>query len=145
MRGNSVKAELSRPIGKGGSRAGVVPVRRVPVQNGIDVIEKSRTNHINFPRTALFCRGPIEADDTRLPRCFHPFLYGYGSSHRSCSKKMMAAGVPRSILDQWFSMGNRILRQSRKCVELRQDPNDGFAMTITCHEGCRNLCHAFFY
>src|SRR4051812_38597575 len=92
----------------------------MPMQDDVDVVEKSGSHHINFAGAALFGGRAVEADRAFLSGSFHPVLYRNCRFDRTSPEQMMAASVTGVEPGTYLLFGYGCLRDARKCIEFSE-------------------------
>ena len=121
-----------------------VAVTRVPVQNSVDIVEKTGSHHEDFGTATFLGRSAIEPYRPRQLTQPNPVGDGDCGGRRCDSKEMMATTMSPTRFFPRFLGRKRLLAKPRQGIELSEHSDDGSAAAVLRDEGRRNPCHVAF-
>src|SRR5690606_1327635 len=105
----TIKSELGAFVREGGFGIGAITTRRMPMQHGISIIEKTCLDKIGFAASTFFCRCTIIPDCALMTGSYQPFLCSDSGGSRSHPKEMMTTTMARLPLNNGLFVWNSIL------------------------------------
>ena len=111
----------------------------VPVETDIQVVENTRSRHIDFSCQVFFSRCAVKADSSFQFSCSNQFFDCRCGTQAGSSEHV----VTTTMTTATFLVGSLgrlgFLRQTRKGIKFTQNADDWFTGTIFCNEGRRNF------
>ena len=124
VRGDAPEPELGGEVGERVPRTRVVPVPRMPGEDGVHIGEQPLPHQVHLAGAAFLRRRAVHPDAPLGPAAGQPFLHRQPGGDGSGPEEVVAAGVAGADPFALFRPGGRRLADPRKGVVLGEDPDD---------------------
>ena len=138
MGGSALEVVFHIEIGVAGVIEDLVEEIRMPIDDGIKSLEKTRAGHERLPGTDLLGRRSQNLDGSRKFMLFHEIGQGGRGSHGAHAQKVMAASMAGGAGDSRLLSGKHFLREPGKSIVFAIDADNGPAAPPGSHKSRGN-------